>query len=65
MENEGFALGVEDEDILVFLGGAGAGVGIFAAVVSEGEVVGAGGGGGFYFGGGGGGVGGEGWLVVG
>lgn len=65
VKDKGFALGVEEEDILVFLGGSGTGVGILAAVVGEGKVIGAGRGGGwFHFGEGGGGVGGEGWFVV-
>lgn len=64
MEDKGFALGVEEEDILVFFGGAGAGVGIFAAIVGEGEVIRAGGRGRSYFGGRGGCVGGEAWFVV-
>lgn len=65
VEDKGFALGVKDKDILVFFGGAGAGVGIFPALVGEREVVGAATGGrGFYFGGCGGSVGGESWFVV-
>lgn len=35
VEDKGLALGVEEEDILVFLGGACAGVGILAAIVGE------------------------------